>query len=118
MSTVNYRSDAIYKDAVLKYYVIAWFGSLGIVMITAVSLVLLYEGDCRQGYKLALAILPAVHVVAWLIIANLMCAQFTLMSRYPTRLAPPAGEKSPSPEDTNREIPFVKGEKTATINWE
>jgi len=113
-----YRSQAIYKEAVLKYYVVSWFGSLGIVLVAAVSLVLLYEGDCRQGYKLALAILPAVHVVAWLIIANFMCAQFMVMSNAAGFTKEKPGQASPHPEDSEREIPFSKGEKTGTVYWE
>jgi len=107
-----YRSDAIYKDAVLKFYAVGWFGGLGIVVVTAVTILVIWGRDCLS-LKWTIAMLPAVHVVSWLIISNLMCATFQTMSRTAgSRPAPP------TPADGSREIPIVKGDKSGTVNWE
>lgn len=113
MSTYKYKSDSIYRDVVMKSYVIGWFGALGVVVVTAVTLIFLYSGSCWQEYRLALVLLPAVHTVAWLIIANLMCATFQGMANQELRQSPP-----PTPDDESREIPISKGGKNGRVTWE
>jgi len=111
--TNRYRSDTVYKDAVLKYYVIGWFGGLGVVAVTAVAIIAMYEPSCWAGYRLALVALPAVHITTWLIIANLMCATFQAM----TRTAGSARRQAPA-AGVNREIPIVKRDKRGNVTWE
>lgn len=113
MTTYKYKSDSIYRDVVMKSYVIGWIGALGVVAVTAVTLIFLYSGECWSEYRLAVVLLPAVHVVAWLVIANLMCATFQSMANYEARHTAP-----PTPEDERREIPYTKGEKTGRVYFE
>jgi len=118
MSTIRYKSDAVIRDAVLKYYVVSWFGSLGVVVVAAVMLLAVYDQDCRVGFKYALAFLPVVHVVSWLIIANLMCAQFQVMSGIERSKENDYRNHPPTPSNEHVEIPISKGEKTGTISWD
>lgn len=113
MTTYKYKSDTIYRDVVMKSYVIAWFGALGVVVVTAIALIFLYSGSCWSEYRLAVVLLPAVHVVAWLIIANLMCATFQSMAN-----ADIVQSNPPTPEHEGREIPLRKGEKNGRVTWE
>jgi len=111
MTTYRYKSDSVYKDAVLKFYAVGWFGGLGIVIVAAITILIIYGRQC-VSLKWAVAGLPAVHIISWLIIANLMCATFQTMARMETKSTPP------TPEDDGREIPITKGVKNGTVNWQ
>lgn len=78
--TINrYKSDAIYRDAVQRYYVLAFFGGFFATIPIQIVIILFrqYVGDSFVYWLLAI---PAVHLVVWIIMGAVMCAQFRLMA--------------------------------------
>lgn len=79
MSTYRYKSDAICREIVIKSAGIAILAGLAVNLPIAVSLIGVstiagcYE---RSDYIQSLAILPAIHLLIFIIVFALMCAMY------------------------------------------
>ena len=101
MSVTRYKSDVIYKEAVLHFYVVAWVAS----MFTLIPLGLIGVKSGMNGVYLMLMLIVAQNI-QWIVIGALMCANFRVMSE-PYNPPPP-------PEKTSEyDIPTsLKGKET------
>lgn len=75
MSTFRYKSDEIYRKAVLHFYIVAWVAS----MFTLIPLGIV--GVLAQVEAIPLMLMLIIgQNVQWIVIGALMCANFRVMN--------------------------------------
>lgn len=103
MSINRYKSDAIYRDAVQRYYIIAFFG--GFFATIPVQIVLIFFHDyIGHTFVYFLLAIPAVHVIVWIAMGAVMCAQFRLMAYDPPTLPEEPSWYVPNGDGTLRKV--------------
>jgi len=104
-----YKSDAVYRDVVMRFYGFGFVASTATSAGAGLAIVLM---GWNRDY---LAFLPIVHVIAWQVISNGMIRQFRDLRDYVQSY-----EKEPLPhptEQTHEEhVPMkIKGRETEGI---
>lgn len=97
MKTTRYKSDAIYKDAVMKYFLFAFVATLPVIVPSGI--VLIIHGDVfGDRLKWAILILPATQLIAWLVLGTVMCLIFQAMVERADGRQPPPPHRNPDYE--------------------
>lgn len=104
-----YKSDAVYRDVVFRFYMFGLVASTAVAASYGVTVMWLDAG------KWALALTPIVHVIVWVMIANGMVRQFRDLRDY----AGTYEKEPPHPTDkepTEEQIPMkIKGKPVNDI---
>lgn len=80
MSSARYKSDAVYKDVVLRYFTFSFVATLPIMFPSGI--VLLAHGELFGDRLMwAVLILPATHLASWIILGTTMCLIFQAMTQ-------------------------------------
>lgn len=75
MSTVNYKSDNIYKTAVLHYYGFSWVAS----MFTLIPLGVIGVVSGMDGIVLMMMLIVGQNI-QWIVLGSVLCANFRVMA--------------------------------------
>lgn len=104
MTTINYKSDATYAQAVLKYYVFSF------VATSFLHIPLGLAGVAMDAPAIPMMLTMAtVQITSWLIVANSMCLTFqTMIKVAKTPPTPPKQTEKTTEIGGNTDITHIK----------
>lgn len=114
MTTYRYKSDTAIKEAVTTFFSFGLVAATATATVAAVILILLRSfASCDYiGYRAAIVLVPAIHVITWVLVSGSMCLVFSAMARDDTPPTPPKEKQRKV-----RKLSFSRGSRKGKYAW-